>query len=131
MKKNLSVLIVAALLATTTFADPLPTDERGGAGVIVKSGIVEDPSGATWDVGPGLYINDFAWGEVKAGFNALKAQNSELTKSLQAANVKILDCSAYIPGLPAWAYVAISFGLSALTVVAGYFSIKEVTTSGN
>lgn len=129
MMKSL-VAIVVALSVTTAFADPLPTDERGGAGLIVKEGLLIDNEDNTWDVGPGLYVNDVAWKEIKAGFNALKSQNSDLTKSLQAANVKILECAAFIPGLPAWAYVAISFGLSALTLVAGYFAIKDAT-SGN
>lgn len=123
MKKSCALLVILASLSA--FADPLPVDDLGGAAVIVKSGIVEDPNGATWEVGPGLYVNGVAWKHVQNGFGALQAQNQDLTNKLKSANQKILDCAATIPGLPTWAYVAISAGLTILTGVASYFMVKD------
>lgn len=96
-------------------------------GYAVKSGILVNEDDVTVEVDGGWYMDQDGIEQVRSFVGAILQKNDELTKSLTAANKKIVECTSYVPGLPVWASVVISVALTGLTAVAGYFSIKEAT----
>lgn len=115
MKAILASLLMASLAA----ADPIS--------VKAKSGLIQKADDSLVEVGSGLFLNDEALNEVKTALDALKSQNAGLILSLESANKKIADCSPSVPGLPTWATILISTGLTVLSMVAGFFAVREAT----
>ena len=94
--------------------------------VDVKDAVIVTPDDKTVEVHGGAWFDPAALANLQDVFTSILAQNEELTAKLKSANKKIIECTAYVPGLPAWAYLAITVSLTALSSVAAYFALKDV-----
>jgi hypothetical protein len=92
----------------------------------VKDAVIVTPEDTTVEVHGGAYFGQDNLNNLQDVFTSILAQNEELTAKLVSANKKIVECTAFVPGLPAWAYVAITTALSVLTIGVGFFALKDV-----
>lgn len=99
------------MIAGRAFAEP--------TGYAVKAGTLLTEDDQVIEVDSGLFLNKEGADVVRSTMTGLIDQNAQLIASLERANAKLDECSTFIPGLPTWAYVAISVALTALTAVAG------------
>lgn len=109
------VSLTLLLASMAAGADPIS--------IKVKEGVLVRPDESTVTVDAGIYLNEEGRLAVMADIAKMEEANLNLTLALQRANQTIKDCSGYVPGLPGWAYAAISIGLTALTGLATYFAI--------
>ena len=94
------------------------------ASMKVKAGLIDQGDGTTTEVSGGIYLNDEARIIVNNTLTRLETQNKQVMTELVDANKKLLEASAYIPGVPGWVYSVVSAVLTGLTVFAGYLVVN-------
>lgn len=114
MRKIIAIML---LVSVPSLAEP--------TSYIVKAGTLLTDGDEIVEVDAGMFLNDEGAKAIRNTMGALIDQNELLIQKLTSANQKIADCKPYIPGLPTWAYVAITAGLTVLTAVASIFVARE------
>src|SRR5882724_11304087 len=118
MNRSIFVKIVSLILVISSMAVAAPASMK------VKAGLIDQGGGTTTEVSGGIYLNDEARIIVNNTLTRLETQNKQVMTELVDANKKLLEASAYIPGVPGWVYSVVSAVLTGLTVFAGYLVVN-------